>query len=363
MDDYIKTPTFAHLETPRGYHQQQALTAYKFQTTRSTIFSLATTLGMPSDGSAVMPVDTWLTVSVKDRYQITVKAFGIDMEPVVALEEGTYSIPLRSSSSCRDHRKALTHPGPEHPKISGTLPSDRRTKTLGEIKLQITTNVASMITFVAFPALCLELNPVRCEYYSMVHGTIEVCLKPIRRNDYLCGRDLLPSSHHRFPHHSDIIKDRVQWTFTTTGPERKEWRASESQCPNVSLPDLEVDVSGAGTYEFDVGNVLPDRFTAEDPMPDEIPESPFGQPGSTVCNSLTASRESSCGKCDSSSNGSNSAGDEIVLIESPSPVPEELAGVVIQSDVEPLRSGMRSKRGNGGFVEGAESFANKKARR
>lgn len=217
-----------------------------------------------------------------------------------------------------------------------------------------------MITFVAFPALCLELNPVRCEYYSLVQGIIEVCLKPIRRNDYLCGRDLLPSSHRRFPHHSDIIKDRVQWTFTTTGPERKEWRATESKCPNVSLPDLEVDVSGAGTYEFDVGNVLPDRSAAEDPMPDEIPESPFGQPGSTVCSSLAGSRESSCGECDSSSNDSNSAGDEIILMESPVPVLGECADDLAQSDVELLRSG---KRGDGGFVEGAEGFAQKRARR
>jgi len=360
MDGYIKTPTFAHFETPRGYHHQLALTASKFRTTRSTIFSLATTFEMPSDGSAVMPVDTCLTVSVEDRYQITVKAFGIDMEPVIALEEGTYSIPLRSSSPCRDHRKVLTRPGPEQPKISGTLPSDRRTKTLGEIKLQITTNVASMITFVAFPALRLELNPVRCEYYSMVQGTIEVCLKPIRRNDYLCGRDLLPSSHHRFPHHSDIIKDRVQWTFTTTGPESKEWRASESQCPNVSLPDLEVDVSGAGTYEFDMGNVLPDGSAAEDPMPDEIPESPFGQPGSIVCNSFAGSLESSRGECDPSSNGSNSAGDKIVPMEFPVPVLGEFADDLAQSDVELPRFG---KRGDGGFVEGAEHVAQKRARR
>jgi hypothetical protein len=300
---------------------------------------------MPSDGPAVMPVDTSLTVSVKDRYQITVKAFGIDMEPVVALEEGTYSIPLRSSSPCRDHRKVPTHPGPEHPNISGTLPSDRRTKTLGEIRLQITTNVASMIMFVAIPALCLELNPVRCEYYSMVQGIVEVCLKPIRRNDYLCGRNLLPSSHRRFPHHSDIIKDGVRWSFKTTGPERKEWRASESQCPNVSLPDLKVDVPGRGIYEFDMGNVLSD----------EIPESPFRQPGSTVCNSLAGSWESSCGECDSSSNGSSPAGGEIVLMEPHAPV-GGLSGNLAQSDVGSLSFG---KRSNG---RREENVPNKRAR-
>ena len=307
-----------------------------------------------------MPVDTHLTVRVGEPYHIIVKAFGIEMEPIIALEEGTYSITLRTSSPCGDHRKVLTHPGPEHPMISGTLPSDRRTETLGEIKLQITTNVASMIMFVAIPAPCIELKPIRCEYYSMVQGTIEVCLKPIRRNDYLCGRYLLPNPHHRFPHHFDVVEDRVHWTFTTQKPERKEWRASESQCPNVSLPDLMVDVPVAGAYEFVVGNVLPDSSAAEGPMPDEIPEPPFDQPGSTVCNSLAGSRESSFGECDSSSNGSNSAGDDIVLIEPPSPVFEELAGGLIESDVEPLHP---RKRDNGKFVEGAEGVANKKTRR
>lgn len=339
----------------------QAASSHSIQVSNNTFyyFSLATIFGMSSDGSAVMPIDTCLTVSVKDRYQITVRALGIDIEPVVALEEGTYSIPLRSSSPCGDRRKVLTHPGPEHPKISGTLPSDHRTKTLGEIRLKITTKVASIIAFTAIPALCLDLKPVSCEYSSMVPGTIEVYLKPIRRNDYVCGRDLPPSPHHRFPHHFDTVKDRVHWTFTAEEPERKEWGASKSQCPNVSLPDIEVHVPGAGAYEFDVRNVLPHRSATEDSTPDNIPESSLDQLGSTACNSLAGSRKSSCGEFDSSPNVPNSAGDEIILMRSPVPAPGALARALAQSDIGPLRSG---KRSNGGSVEGGENVRNKRRR-
>jgi hypothetical protein len=339
----------------------QAASSHSIQVSNNTFyyFSLATIFGMSSDGSAVMPIDTCLTVSVKDRYQITVRALGIDIEPVVALEEGTYSIPLRSSSPCGDRRKVLTHPGPEHPKISGTLPSDHRTKTLGEIKLKITTNVASIIAFAAIPALCLDLKPVSCEYSSMVPGTIEVYLKPIRRNDYLCGRDLIPSPHHRFPHHFDTVKDRVHWTFTAEEPERKEWGASKSQCPNVSLPDIEVVVPGAGTYDFDVGNMPSHMSATEGSMPYNIPDSSFDRLDSTVCNSFAGSRESSCGEFDSSSDGSNTAGGGIVLAKTPVLVPEGLTSDLSQSKVETSRP---RKRSCGEFVAGARIVANKRTR-
>jgi hypothetical protein len=302
-------------------------------------------------------------LTVREAYEITYSATGVGMKPIyfrgLALEKGTYSIPLEPSQHCGASWMGLTHSSPEHPDTSETSSSDCPARILGEMKWKITMTEASNITFEATPAPCLGLKPVYCESFSMHAVTIEVRLKPVRPNRCTCGHVLLPSPHHCFPDHFDIIKGRVSWTFTAEEPGRKEWRASESQCPNVSLPDVDVDVSGAGTYEFGVENVRPHSSAADDSVRERIPESPFNELGSTACEAPAGNRKSNSGERDFPSNGPNSEGGEIIPMESPVPVLGEFAGDLVQSDVKPLHS---RKRAMVGFVKGAEGVAKKKAR-
>jgi len=139
---------------------------------------------------------------------------------------------------------------PEHPNTSGTSSSDRPAKTLGELKWKITMTEASNITLEATPAPCLDLKPVYCESSSMHAVTIEVKLKPIRQGVYVCGHVLPPNRYHRSLDSFTTLEDRFSWTFTTHGPEKRRWPPSRAFCTHVSALDIEIDVPGAGTYEF-----------------------------------------------------------------------------------------------------------------
>ena len=284
------------------------------------------------------------------------------MEPVyfrgLTLGKGTYSIPLEPSPPYGDSWKSLTHPSPEHPDSSEKSPSDRHAKTLGAMEWKITTTEPSNITLEATPAPCLDLKPVYCESSSMHAVTIEIKLKPIRQGVYVCGHFLPPNRYHRSLDSFTTLEDRFSWTFTTHGPEKRRWPASRSFCTHASALDIEIDVPGAGKYEFCVENVRPHTSAAEYSTTDRIPESPFNRLDSTACKAPAGSRESNSGERAFPSNGPNSAGGDIVPVESRVPVPGKFSGDPAQSYVEPLRHG---KRGNGGSVEGEKE--DKRARK
>jgi len=285
------------------------------------------------------------------------------MKPIyfrgLALEKGTYSIPLEPSQHCGASWMGLTHSSPEHPDTSETSSSDRNAKILGEMKWKITMTEASNITFEATPAPCLGLKPVYCESSSMRAVTIEVRLKPIRHCVYACGHVLLPNGYRRSPDPFTTLEDRFSWIFTTRGSEKRIWPASRAFCTHASALEIEIDVPGAGKYEFCVENVRPHTSAAEYSMTDRIPESPFNKSDSRACKAPAGSRESNSGERAFPSNGPNSAGGEIVPVDSPVPGPGEFSGDPAQSYVEPRRSG---KRSNGGSVECGENVRNKRRR-
>jgi len=305
---------------------------------------------MPSpDCPTVTPCDPRCLLTVGEAYEITYSATGVGMKPIyfrgLALEKGTYSIPQEPSYHYGASSMGPTHSSPEHPNTSGTSSSDRPAKTLGELKWKITMTEASNITLEATPAPCLDLKPVYCESSSMHAVTIEVKLKPIRQGVYVCGHFLPPNRYHRSLDSFTTLEDRFSWTFTTHGPEKRRWPASRSFCTHASALDIEIDVPGAGKYEFCVENVRPHTSAAEYSTTDRIPESPFNRLDSTACKAPAGSRESNNGACGSPSNGSSPAGGEIIPMESLVPVPGEFAGDLVQSDVQPLHSRKRAMVG------------------
>jgi len=285
------------------------------------------------------------------------------MEPIyfrgLALEMGTYSIPLEPSPPYGDSWKDLTHSSPEHPDTSETSPSDRHTKTPNVMKWKITTTEPSSITFKATPAPCLDAKPVRCEFYSMRAATIEVELKPIRHGRYARVHVLLPDQDRRSPDPFTLLEKYCSWTLKTCGPEKGRWQAFRALCTPPSTLEIEIDVSGAGEYEFDLQNVRPHSSAAENSMPDKIPESPFNGLGSKACNGPAGSRKSNSGACGAPSNGSKSADGGIVLTEPPVPMSGGFASDLTRSEVGTLRPG---KRSDDGFVGGTGGVANKRAR-
>jgi hypothetical protein len=307
---------------------------------------------LSSDCSTVTPREFSCVITVGEAYEITYSATEVGMKRIyfrgLIPGKGTYSIPLEPSPLYGDNWKVRTHPSPEHPDTSETSPSDRHAKTLGAMKWKITTTEPSNITFEAAPAPCLDLKRVYCEFSSMPAVTIVVELKPIRHGDYACGHFLLPDRYRRSPDPFTTLEDHISWTLPTSGPEKGRWAASRALCIRTSSLDVEIDVSGAGTYTFGVENVRPHTSAAEDSMSDRIPESPSNKLGSTACKAPAGSRRSNSGACDSPSNGSSPAGGEIVPMESPVPVPGGLSGNLAQLDIGPLSFG---KRSNGGREE------------
>ena len=319
---------------------------------------------MPSpDFPTVTPCELSCVLTVREAYEITYSATGVGMEPVyfrgLTLGKGTYSIPLEPSPPYGDSWKGLTHSSLEHPDTSETSPSDRHAKTLDGMKWKITTTEPSNITFEATPAPCLDVKPVYCEFSSMRAATIEVGLKPIRHGHYACGHVLLPDQDRRSPDTFTLFERHCSWTFKTYGPKKGRWQASRALCTPPSPLDIEIDVSGAGEYEFGLENVRTHSSAAKVSMPDRIPESPFNGLGSKACNAPAGSRKSNSGACGAPSNGSNSADGEIVLTEPPVPMSGAFASDLTRSEIRTLRPG---KRRNDGFVGGTGGVANKRAR-
>jgi hypothetical protein len=200
---------------------------------------------LSSDCPTVTPRELSCVITVGEAYEITYSATGVGMERIyfrgLIPGKGTYSI-----------WKDLTHPSPEHPDTSETSPPDRHAKTLGAMKWKVTTTEPSNITFEATPTPCLDLKQVYCEFSPMSAVTIEVELKPIRHGDYACGHLLLPDRYRRSPDPFTTLEEHFSWTLPTSGPEKGRWKASRALCTRTSSLDVEINVSGAGTYTFGV---------------------------------------------------------------------------------------------------------------
>jgi hypothetical protein len=263
-----------------------------------------------------MHYKTWCVVTVAEACVITFEASGVDMETVYfqgpVQGKGSYMIPPGLSPPCEDGGKDAMRSNPGHPDMSGTSPSGRPAKILGEIEWEITVTEASKITVEVTPAPSLDMKPVLFEGFSMDAGTLKVGLKPIRPNRCDSRQVSTSKPHHRFPDRFMTLEECV-WDFRAYGCEKREWTISKSVGTNASSANFKINVPGAGRYGVGLGSVVLHSSAEDGNMRDNVPESPLDPPDPTTYIRLAGRQNDIRGECDSHSQGSHSPSDPLIL--------------------------------------------------